>query len=66
MNELLSIEPLTLAEGATSVEIIRRKHKTRAGKAIYALSKQTMEPVSGIIKSVTDFASFCWVGGRSS
>jgi len=32
--------------------------KTRAGKAIYALRKQTVEPVFGIIKQVMGFRQF--------
>lgn len=32
--------------------------KTRAGRAAYALRKQTVEPVFGIIKSVLGFRQF--------
>ncbi|MFZ1538974.1 MAG: transposase [Chromatiaceae bacterium] len=32
--------------------------KTRAGRAAYALRKQTVEPVFGIIKSVMGFRQF--------
>ncbi len=32
--------------------------KTLAGAAAYALRKQTVEPVFGIIKSVMDFRQF--------
>ena len=32
--------------------------KTPAGKALYALRKQTVEPVFGIIKSVMGFRQF--------
>jgi len=34
------------------------KLKTRAGRACYALRKQTVEPVFGIIKSVMGFRQF--------
>ncbi|MHB9100365.1 MAG: transposase, partial [Sulfuricella sp.] len=36
----------------------RNSPKTRAGKARYALRKQTVEPVFGIIKSVMGFRQF--------
>ena len=35
-----------------------RKLKTKAGRALYALRKQTVEPVFGIIKSVLGFRQF--------
>lgn len=34
------------------------KLKTKAGRALYALRKQTVEPVFGIIKSVLGFRQF--------
>ena len=34
------------------------KLKTKAGRAAYALRKQTVEPVFGIIKSVMGFRQF--------
>ena len=43
-------EPQPLPEGATPVETMKHKLKTRAGKAAYALRKQPVEPVFGILK----------------
>lgn len=40
------------------VERLRHTLKTRAGRAAYALRKQTVEPVFGIIKSVMGFRQF--------
>ena len=40
--------------------------KTEAGKAIYALRKQTVEPVFGIIKSVMGFRQFMLRGLEKS
>lgn len=51
-------EPEALAEGASAVETMRHRLKTRAGRATYALRKQTVEPVFGIIKSVLGFRQF--------
>jgi transposase/IS5 family transposase len=51
-------EPQPLPEGATPVETMQHRLKTRAGKAVYALRKQTVEPVFGIIKSVMGFRQF--------
>lgn len=34
------------------------KLKTKAGRTLYALRNQTIEPVFGIIKSVLDFRQF--------
>jgi transposase len=51
-------EPLPLAEDASPVEIMKHKLKTRTGRAAYALRKQTVEPVFGIIKSVMGFRQF--------
>jgi len=42
---------------ATPVERMAHRLKTRAGRATYALRKQTVEPVFGIIKSVMGFWS---------
>ena len=54
------IEPL--AEGATRVGAMKHHLKTRAGKKEYALRKQTVEPVFGIIKSVMKFRQFTMRG----
>lgn len=51
-------EPAPLPANATPVEKMKHTLKTRAGKAIYALRKQTVEPVFGIIKSVMGFRQF--------
>jgi transposase len=42
----------------TSVEAMAYRLKTPAGRALYALRKQTPEPVFGIIKSVLGFRQF--------
>lgn len=51
-------EPAPLAEPASRVEQMKQTLKTRAGRAAYALRKQTVEPVFGIIKSVLGFRQF--------
>lgn len=51
-------EPDPLPENATPVDTMKHTLKTRAGKARYALRKQTVEPVFGIIKSVMGFRQF--------
>lgn len=51
-------EPPPLPQGATPVETMKHRLKTRAGKAAYALRKQTVEPVFGILKSVMGFRQF--------
>jgi transposase len=43
---------------ATPVERMAHRLKTPAGRATYALRKQTVEPVFGIIKSVMGFRQF--------
>ncbi len=39
-------------------EAMAHRLRTKAGKALYALRKQTPEPVFGIIKSVMGFRHF--------
>ena len=51
-------EPTAPQGGATPVERMANRLKTRAGRAAYALRKQTVEPVFGIIKSVMGFRQF--------
>jgi hypothetical protein len=52
-------EPLAQpAEEASAVEKMAYRLKTKAGRAAYALRKQTVEPVFGIIKSVMGFRQF--------
>lgn len=51
-------EPEALAKDASPVERMAHKLRTKAGRAAYALRKQTVEPVFGIIKSVLGFRQF--------
>lgn len=51
-------EPPPLAEGACAVDAMGHRLKTLAGRANYALRKQTVEPVFGIIKHVMKFRQF--------
>jgi hypothetical protein len=51
-------EPPPLAEGATAVEEMRHRLKTKEGRQIYAQRKCTVEPVFGILKSVLGFRQF--------
>ena len=50
--------PASLPEGASSVDAMKHALKTKDGRAAYALRKQTVEPVFGIIKSVMGFRQF--------
>jgi hypothetical protein len=51
-------EPEPPAAGASSMEVMRYRLRTPAGKALYKLRQQTVEPVFGIIKSVMGFRQF--------
>jgi transposase len=51
-------EPVPLATDASPVEAMKHALKTKTGRAAYALRKQTVEPVFGIIKSVMGFRQF--------
>jgi transposase len=51
-------EPAELAQNATAMQTMEHSLKSKAGRAIYALRKQTVEPVFGIIKSVMKFRQF--------
>ncbi len=51
-------EPVALAEDASALEVMKHGLKTKDGRAAYALRKQTVEPVFGIIKSVMGFRQF--------
>jgi transposase len=51
-------EPAAVPADATPVRCMQHRLKTRAGRAVYALRKQTVEPVFGIIKSVLGFRQF--------
>jgi transposase len=55
-------EPAPLAPEATSAQRMRHRLATKAGRARYALRKQTVEPVFGIIKSVLGFRQFLMRG----
>ncbi len=47
-----------LPKGATRVDRMRRKLKTKAGKAVYATRKAIVEPVFGQIKQARGFRQF--------
>jgi transposase len=51
-------EPAPLPNDATPMQAMAHKLKTKVGRATYALRKQTIEPVFGIIKSVMGFRQF--------
>jgi chromosome segregation ATPase len=51
-------EPQAPQAGAPVDEQMRYRMRTQAGRALYALRKQTVEPVFGIIKAVMRFRRF--------
>jgi transposase len=51
-------EPEPLTADATPMQKMAHKLKTKLGRMLYALRKQTVEPVFGIIKSVMGFRQF--------
>jgi transposase len=51
-------EPAPPAADASVQEVMRHRLKTTAGKTLYKLRQQTVEPVFGIIKSVLGFRQF--------
>ena len=55
-------EPEPIALPATPLEQMKHALKTQAGRAIYALRKQTVEPVFGIMKSVMGMRQFLMRG----
>jgi transposase len=57
-------EPAPLTADATPMETMAHRLSTMAGKAAYAIRKQTVEPVFGIIKSVMGFRQFSLRGLR--
>lgn len=57
-------EPAPLKADATPMQAMAHRLATLAGKAAYALRKQTVEPVFGIIKSVMGFRQFSLRGLR--
>jgi hypothetical protein len=54
----LPAKPGPLPKGATSVDRMKRKLKTKAGRAIYAARKCVVEPVFGQIKQGRGFRQF--------
>lgn len=57
-------EPPPLDRDADAVAAMAHRLKTRAGRAVYALRKQTVEPVFGVIKHVMKFRQFQLRGVR--
>lgn len=57
-------EPAPLQADATAMQAMAHRLATKAGRAAYALRKQTVEPVFGIIKSVMGFRQFSLRGLR--
>lgn len=51
-------EPPPLPEGGDAVQRMAHRLKTQSGRAIYALRKQTVEPVFGIIKQAMGYREF--------
>jgi hypothetical protein len=51
-------EPPSLIDDADALMAMAHRLKTRSGRADYALRKQTVEPVFGIIKHVMKFRQF--------
>jgi transposase len=52
------LDPESPAAGASIAEVMRHRLRTTAGKALYKLRQQTVEPVFGIIKAVLGFRQF--------
>jgi transposase len=57
-------EPPPLAADANAVTTMAHRLKTKSGRADYALRKQTVEPVFGVIKHVMKFRQFLLRGVR--
>ena len=57
-------EPPALQADATPMQSMAHRLATKTGRAAYALRKQTVEPVFGIIKSVMGFRQFSLRGLR--
>jgi transposase len=58
-------DPKAPPDSASAMRKMAHRLKTRRGKALYALRKQTPEPVFGIIKSVMGFRQFLLRGLHS-
>ena len=50
--------PESPAPDASLAQVMRHRLRTTAGKALYKLRQQTVEPVFGIIKAVLGFRQF--------
>lgn len=59
-------EPEPLAENASAKEKMQHRLKTAAGRQLYRLRKQTVEPVFGIIKKVMGFRRFSMRGKKKA
>ena len=57
-KERFAADPKAPPASASEMEKMAHRLKTRRGKKLYALRKQTPEPVFGIIKSVMGFRQF--------
>jgi transposase len=57
-QERFSDDSSAISDNATPAERMKKRFKTRKGRADYALRKQTVEPVFGIIKNVMGFRQF--------
>jgi transposase len=57
-EHLLPAKPGPLPAGATSVDRMKKKLRTKAGRAIYAARKCVVEPVFGQIKQARGFRQF--------
>lgn len=55
-------KPEPLPENATPTQVMAHRLKTKEGRELYALRKQIVEPVFGIIKSVLGFRQFSMRG----
>jgi len=53
-----SAAPLRVPQSASTAHAMSRRFKTQAGRALYALRKQTAEPAFGIINSLLGFHQF--------
>ena len=58
-------EPPAPAAGAPMVVVMAHRLRTRAGRALYRLRQQTVEPVFGIIKEAMGFRRFSLRGLRA-
>ena len=59
-------EPAAPAAGASVSDLLRYRLKTSAGKALYKLRQQTVEPVIGIIKAAMGFRQFLLRGAAKA